>query len=121
MIQLLIYIPTFNRPDALTKQLSSLVPQIARYQENVRVIVRDNCSDNDALSVLKIKYHDHKNIFFEENFGNIGGNANIALGFIFAKKDEFLWILSDNDLISHNAIENLMEILNLRIDFVVCI
>ena len=120
MIQLIIYIPTFNRPHALTKQLEVLVPQIERYPQNIRVIVRDNSSDNDVLSMLKQKYYSCKSISFEENFGNIGGNANIALGFIYAKKDEFLWILSDNDLIADNAIENLIRILKLEIDFVVC-
>lgn len=117
---MLIYIPTYNRPDALAKQLAALVPQIQNCANQVRVIVRDNDSDNDALSELKEKYCDCKSISFEENFGNIGGNANISLGFIFAKKDEFLWILSDNDLITHNAIENLLCILNLEADFVVC-
>lgn len=120
MINLFIYIPTFNRPDALSKQLAALAPQIEQYQNSIRLIIRDNCSDNKNISKLKALYSNYKNIKFEENFGNIGGNANIALGFVFAKANEFLWILSDNDLIAHNAVENLLRILSLDIDFVVC-
>jgi glycosyltransferase involved in cell wall biosynthesis len=120
MIKILIYIPTYNRPDALNKQLVALVPQIQKYQHQVRIIVRDNCSDNNIISILKQKYSDYGNIIFERNFGNIGGNANIALGYVYAAKDEFLWILGDNDLVSGDAIENLLQVLNLEIDFVVC-
>lgn len=120
MTQILIYIPTYNRPDALGKQLVALVPQIQKYPNQVRVIVRDNCSDNDFIYSLKQKYSNCENIIFERNFGNIGGNANIALGYIYARKDEFLWILGDNDLVSDDAIQNLLKVLSLEIDFVVC-
>ena len=120
MVNLFIYIPTFNRPKALNRQLESLVPQIRGREENVRVIVRDNCSESDSFRLLKEKYSNCKNISFEKNFSNIGGNANIALGFINVRKNEFLWILSDNDLINRDAIENLLRVLTLDIDFVVC-
>ena len=63
------------------------------------------------------KYLSSSNIQFRQNVGNIGGNANIALGFIFAQPDEFLWILSDNDIVADGAIAYILNILNKEIDF----
>lgn len=46
MSKLVIYIPTYNRPLALNKQLSVLSQQLVDGDESVIIIVRDNNSDN---------------------------------------------------------------------------
>ncbi len=117
MKKLFIYIPTDHRPHALKTQLSVLLPQVVGLPEKVRLLVSDNASNNELLVELSEKYAPHKNVQFRRNAGNIGGNANIALGFVFAQPDEFLWILSDNDIISDTAVDYLLGALDERVDF----
>jgi glycosyltransferase involved in cell wall biosynthesis len=113
--KLFIYIPTFNRPIALLKQLSSLLTQIES-NNRVRLVISDNNSEisNEEIKSLCEKY---SNVKYQKNFGNIGGNANIALGFVYANKDEFIWILSDNDIVKPGAVAYILDKLDLNIDF----
>lgn len=116
MNKLFIYIPTYNRPKALKAQLSALLPQVESFPQQVRILVNDNSSD-DPLENVFDKYLSSSNIQFRQNVGNIGGNANIALGFIYAQPDEFLWILSDNDIVTSQAVAYILNLLNKEIDF----
>ena len=118
MINLFIYIPTYRRPIALSKQLDTLLPQARKFPNHVRIVVRDNDSKGPQFEAIKKKYQ-ADNILFEKNFGNIGGNANIALGFVFARENEFLWILSDNDLVRDDCIAYLLDEIDNTIDYVV--
>jgi glycosyltransferase involved in cell wall biosynthesis len=116
-MKLFIYVPTYNRPKALRSQLASLAEQAAKYKERVRILVSDNASPNDAYAGL-VEEFSADSVCFRKNPANIGGNANIALGFVFAHPDEFLWILSDNDFVAPGAIEFILEHLSEEVDFV---
>lgn len=117
MEKLFIYIPTYNRPKVLRKQLLSLLPQVEEFPHNVRVLVCDNASEKYDENIIPSDFSHLSNVSVRRNAGNIGGNANISLGFIFAQPDEFLWILSDNDLIQQNAVHFILSILSQDIDF----
>ena len=39
------------------------------------------------------------------NLGNVQANANIALGFVFARPQEYLWILADDDIVREGALQ----------------
>jgi GT2 family glycosyltransferase len=116
-MKLFIYIPTYNRPNAIRAQLSALAPQVANHKDRVRVLVSDNASPHGIYDDLQKEFGTDY-IRFRKNAGNIGGNANIMLGFVFAKSDEFLWILSDNDIVTPTAIEYLISQLRTDIDFI---
>lgn len=116
MNKLFIYIPTYNRPEAIKSQLSVLLPQITRIPEQTRLLVNDNDSDEN-LDDFYEKYLSFSNIQFRRNSGNIGANANIALGFTFVRPNEFLWILSDNDIVTDGAIDYILGLLDNKIDF----
>lgn len=118
MKKLFIYIPTFNRPKSLETQLSVLAPQVKKFSRNVRIVVNDNNSSKNIEHLIK-KYNSFKNINFIANPGNIGGNANISLGFIFAESNEFLWILSDNDIVTENSVSYILNNINYQIDFLI--
>jgi GT2 family glycosyltransferase len=51
--KLFIYIPTFNRPEALNRQLDVLLPQVIVYKDKVRILVRDNNSETKYFIALK--------------------------------------------------------------------
>ncbi len=116
-MNLFIYIPSFNRPKALEKQLTLLSEQTAKHKDQVRILVSDNSSPSNAYAMLEEKFS-VSNISFRRNPGNIGGNANIALGFTFARQNEFLWILSDNDFVNPNSIKFLLNNLIDNVDFI---
>ena len=117
MTKLFIYLPTYNRPESLRRQLSSLLPQVERFPQTVRVLICDNDSSKYALDDVLRGFPALQNVEVRRNGGNIGGNGNIALGFVFAQSDEFLWILSDNDIVSSNAVAYLLSVLNPDFDF----
>lgn len=117
MSKLFIYIPTFNRPEALKEQLKHLIPQVSSNAERVRLLVNDNNSNIYAIEDIAKTYAGIECVAFQKNGGNIGGNANIALGFVFAKSDEFLWILSDNDIVSVGAVNYILSTLQSEVDF----
>ena len=117
--RLLIYIPTFNRVSALAQQLSRLQPQITgRTPLSVRLLISDNASSDSAGMDMLERQYSSSNISFIRNYSNIGGNANIAQGFVHVKENEFLWILSDNDLVSTEAIACILPHLDYRNDVV---
>ncbi|MBA4383767.1 MAG: hypothetical protein C0410_03455, partial [Anaerolinea sp.] len=115
--KLFIYIPTYNRPKSLEKQIASLSSQVTRHKDCVRILVNDNASPTNLFFELEEKYSS-ENIVFHKNSGNIGGNANIALAFTYAKNDEFLWILSDDDLLTDNAVDYILSNLEDTVEFI---
>lgn len=117
MSKLFIYLPTYNRLDSLRRQLVALLPQVENFPHDVRLLICDNDSNNYELDELLHGLLELENVEIRRNGGNIGGNGNIALGFVFARPDEFLWILSDNDIVSNNAVSYLMSVLDPAFDF----
>jgi glycosyltransferase involved in cell wall biosynthesis len=117
LAKLFIYIPTYNRPESLHKQLCALLPQVEHFMHDVRVLICDNDSSKYSAEDILRGHSLLPNVEVRRNGGNIGGNGNIALGFVFAKPDEFLWILSDNDIVSPHAIKYLLAALDPTVDF----
>jgi glycosyltransferase involved in cell wall biosynthesis len=117
LAKLFIYLPTYNRPNSLSKQLSALIPQVINLQKDVRVLISDNDSNKYEAGNLLQEFTHLDNVEIRQNGGNIGANANIALGFAFARPDEFLWILSDNDIIAPNAVSYILSLLDREVDF----
>lgn len=106
MIDLLIYIPTYNRPVSLKRQIATIVSdlKIQHPKLNVKVVIQDNSSSE----FIKFK---HPNFDIRRNGVNIGGNANIALGFTidFVAESRFLWVLSDNDFLEDGFLGEVAE------------
>jgi glycosyltransferase involved in cell wall biosynthesis len=117
LAKLFIYLPTYNRPESLRLQLSVLIPQLQEFQQSVRILICDNDSSKYSLDEILCGFPSFQNIEVRRNGGNIGGNGNIALGFVFARPDEFLWILSDNDIVSPNALNYVLSVLDSDFDF----
>lgn len=100
---LFVFIPTYNRPDSLRRQLAALTGQRSDWPGAVRVLVSDNGSpalSEDDLAAIASEF----GVEVRRNSANLGANANIALGFVFAQAGEWLWILSDNDTVQAGAL-----------------
>lgn len=106
---LTVYIPTHGRPDLCLEQVSCLAAQIreGRFQSLVAIVVAingDNDYDTPALRRLGAE------VILRQS--NLGGNANICLGFEYLDSAEYLWILSDDDPVSPNSIVTIIDCIN---------
>lgn len=90
-----IFLITYNRCEELNDTLSELLSEKSPIK-NFPIKIIDNNSTDDTYKVVQKFMQMHKNISYEKNRHNIGGNANILKAFYQAKK-EYVWILADND------------------------
>ncbi|GAV23970.1 glycosyltransferase family 2 protein [Carboxydothermus pertinax] len=117
MKKILIYIPSYNRSNSLIKQLSRLKNLV--YNDNVIVYISDNCSTDKDYDSVRNYCGKYNNIIYDRNPANIGGNANIAKGFLLCDKAEYIWILSDDDILKDNVFNEILNFLNYDIDILV--
>lgn len=93
-MKFLIYLPSHNRPDKLTRQILAIDEFAKDIGYEIHVIVNLN---GDAIGSI-----DCSNVSLLQNShpSNIGANINIGLGFLTFKKYsdfDFFWLLSDDD------------------------
>lgn len=106
--RLTIYIPTYNRAQSLLKQLHAISSTID--SSKVSVIVNDNASPNSSYIEVE-KYCKQENFIYRKNYFNIGADANIFNGFMEFYNSEYIWILSDDDILNDDAISKVTTIL----------
>ena len=110
MKKLLIYIPSYNRADSLLMQLNSICSNTKRSYFDV--VVSDNCS-TDGGGYKKVEdLCKRENFIYKKLMANIGGDFNITNGFFYSEKFEYLWILSDDDILEDNAVDCIIGVLN---------
>ena len=117
MNTLCIAIPTFNRADKLEKALKNLLKVIQKvdYKNNISVLVSDNGSSDHTDKVINdhkkifqnskisfIKHGFNKNQGFDKNLFNCYENAN----------HNYVWFLSDDDIINDDAISVILADIN---------
>ncbi len=110
MKKITIYIPTYNRSKSLLKQLKAINTCINK--SDIQVIVSNNNStDIEGYSLVE-EYCRENRFSYNINPTNIGANTNIYNGFLNSFNSEYIWILSDDDLLKNNAVNAILEILN---------
>jgi len=110
---LTIALPTYNNHELLFNQVSRILPQLTN---NVDFIIIDNHSIPPVQQFLETKELDLSAIRFIRNDTNIGADANIFKCFEISNS-EWLWILSDNDLILNNVLTKVLNIIKISNDF----
>lgn len=118
-MKLLIYIPTYNRPVALRNLLNSLIKQSFEFSDKLRIFINDNNSDNQVNDSIIDEYKNCNLLYFRKNTCNVGGNANMMLGFIFARQDEYLWILGDDDYLEDSALKQIFSVIGNNSDLII--
>ena len=108
-ILLTIAIPTYNRSKCLGRAIDSALSQVG---VNLEVIVSDNASSDDTLSVMS-KYKDNTNVKYIRNSFNIGAVANYNQCLNKASGVYFM-ILGDDDWLSENYAQSLIDTLKDR-------
>lgn len=105
---LTIYIPSYNRGTLLIKQLSTIAK--SGFKDKIIVQVSDNSSSDPNYKEVNLFCRDNGFIYTKNKF-NDRGNPNIFNGFLKSFDSQYLWILSDDDLIRKEAIDKVFDIL----------
>lgn len=105
---LTIYIPTYNRCESILTQLININNCNSK---EFRVIINDNHSTQSYQEISDF-CKDKDNFIYQQNFVNIGADANILNGFLHCFDSKYLWILSDDDIIKEDAIATILDILD---------
>jgi Glycosyl transferase family 2 len=104
MHSLTIAIPSYNRAKPLLGTLKALLPQLSPSTE---LIILDNCSDTPCQEVYneaaQSAPHDRNLVKVIRHPSNIGMQANILRCFELSQA-EWIWILSDDDMPTENAV-----------------
>jgi len=100
-----ICIPTYNRSNYLKMCLNSVV---SSEYENLEVIVSDNASQDNTTEVVN-SFSD-KRLKYIRNEKNIGAELNI-LNLIANSTGDFIFFLTDDDLLNDSAISQTIQII----------
>lgn len=109
--ELLVAIPTYNRPTQIQNQVRSVIKQL---RENVKLVVRDNYSQIPVETLFTAEELSQFTIV--RNVVNIGADANIARCLETAG-DCWVWTLGDDDIISDNAIDTIIQVISSHRDY----
>jgi glycosyltransferase involved in cell wall biosynthesis len=104
-VKLSIVIPTYNRNDSLAANIAHLLPQV---NADVEIVISDNASAVPVAQTLAPVLADYPqvNVRVVRNPTNIGAYANILRAYEHASHP-WLWILSDDDMVSPTAIADI--------------
>lgn len=105
-----ICIPTYNRCIYLKRMLDSLLPQIEQFGDMVEVIISDNASTDDSVSMCQKTIISHRDVKIHVNEKNEGPDYNISYLYKSAK-GKFVWILGDDEYLRIDALSNIMTLL----------
>lgn len=102
---LTIAIPTYNRAPLLDKQLSWLSRAIKGFEDEVEVLVSDNCSTDNTQEVIARWKEQMTGVTFNsrKNSQNLGVMKNIMQCLVGART-KYVWAIGDDDPIEERAL-----------------
>ncbi len=104
--KLSIVIPTYNRAEYLKKCLNSV---LANDYQNLEILVCDNASEDNTLKIIN-SFNDTR-LKYLRNEKNIGPERNV-LKLLQNASGEYIFFLTDDDLLNENAILETIKIIN---------
>ena len=106
MSKLTIAIPTYNRKERLLQQLHSILSQ--EQSNKVEILVLDNASSYTVEDAIREEFGTQPNIRVIRHKYNVGGDANIAMTFLYCQT-QWMWLLGDDDETMPNSIETILN------------
>ena len=116
MVDLTIYIPTYNRLDKLKNCLRAIRYDIKGFEDRVKVFVSNNASTDGSKEYLDSQHW----IEVRHNEENIGAGANFLLAYNLPFKSKFVWIIGDDDYLIPGSIGELLILTNYDVDYIYC-
>jgi len=108
-----ICVPTYNRALYLSECLDSILFQVnasVRLQSVVEIVISDNGSTDDTASVVERYSPMFPKVRTIRHGSNLGPDRNIN-GCIRAATGDYIWVFSDDDIMSHGVIECVVDLL----------
>jgi abequosyltransferase len=109
-ILLSICIPTYNRASALNKNLSSIVEEYGKVNNQIELIVSDNCSEDNTEQVVNYFIQNGLPIKYIKNNLNIGMDKNFEQCYKVGK-GKYILVLGDDDFIIKGKLPVLLDYL----------
>jgi glycosyltransferase involved in cell wall biosynthesis len=100
-------VTTYNRARWLRHTLPRLLDATRAWRDVVEVVVCDNASTDDTRDVASL-FHGEPNFVYHRNPVNVGMLGSFG-STARASNGAFVWVLGDDDLITHGALENVLE------------
>ena len=110
-----ICVPTYNRSKLLKASLLSILEQIEGREDDVELIVSDNCSTDDTADVIS-SLQKNMNFVYHRNSENIGAGANFYLLANELARGKYCWLIGDDDFLRKDSLGRLLEILKTNTD-----
>ncbi len=116
MVNLTIYIPTYNRLEKLKNCLKCIKYDIKGYEDKVCVYVSNNGSTDgtkeylDSLGWVKKRH----------NEVNLGAAKNFIHAYDLPFESKFVWIIGDDDYVIPGTIGDLLKKTKYDVDFIFC-
>lgn len=107
---LTIAIPTYNRANLLNLSLLRIIDAVKGYEDDVEIVVSDNCSTDDTANVVKNAQRVFPIRYFK-NAENIGFNYNYIKLIDNYALGEYCWVIGDDDCLYSNAIKEIFAVL----------
>ena len=105
-----ICIPTFNRADLLELCLSTVLPQVLQFADEVECVVSDNASSDRTAAVMS-EYTKLYSLRYFRNEENIGIIANITKCASELALGEFILMIGDDDTLCAGSLEKILRLL----------
>lgn len=110
-----ILIPTFNRANYLNESLSTIVPQIKKYEEYIDFAISDNASTDETEDVVK-KYSTSVTIRYTKNESNIGYVGNFQQ-LLSNAEGQYIYLMGDDDIVAPDFIDIVVNLLKSSKDY----
>ena len=104
---LTIAVPTYNGAKTIRDMLDILLPQV---NEKVEVLVSDNCSNDETPDIIAEYKAKYPFINCIKNESNVGADGNFLQCMLLAK-GEYVMLISDDDIITENAVDKILSFL----------
>lgn len=109
--KLTIAIPTYNRSAFLKQSLERISKQILNHENDIELIVSDNCSTDDTKEVVAEFIQNGMPIIYNRNIINKGMDGNFVYCFQSASA-KYVWVLGDDDYLTEGTISKLLNIID---------
>lgn len=114
-VSLSICIPTYNRFQELDETLYHVTIYSKKYEFIKEILVLDNNENDKAKNCVQKYLGKFEKLNYIKNAFNIGGHENFKKCIETAKSD-FVWILTDDDILYENSLEIIRKNLEKNID-----
>lgn len=109
-VLLTVCVPTYKGAAYLPVVLEALLPQAARESERVEVVVVDDCSPDDTSRIVRDATA-HGPVRYIRNNSNAGMSRNIVAAATQHARGEFVWMLSQHNLLAPGGLADVLTAL----------